>query len=124
MGARVELDPSATHPLVKHACEQAVRLRQRELEDSPGDDPTRLRARRRSLNELSFAISEGGRVDSVQLRLLLQLLEHYAESVRAERMPEWPGGQYDFLAHQLDEGQAVQLAAEHLTGLLAESSRG
>jgi hypothetical protein len=123
MGARVELDPTAAHPLVKHACERAVQLRQRELEDAPGDDPTRLRARRRSLNELFFAINEGGRVDGVQLRLLLQLLEHYAETVRAERMPEWPGGQYDFLAHQLDEGHAVRLAAEHLNGLLAEYAR-
>jgi hypothetical protein len=114
MDVKVELDPSTAHPLVKHAWEQAVRLRLHELDFSPGDDPARLRAKRRSLDLLHCAITAGGAIDIVQLRLLLHLLGHYAETVREQQMPVWPGGQYAFLARQLEEEQAVELAASYL----------
>jgi hypothetical protein len=115
MDVKVELDPATAHPLVKHAWEQAVRLRLHELDFSPGEDPARLRAKRRSLDLLHCAITAGGAIDGIQLQLLLHLLGHYAETVREERMPAWPGGQYDFLAHQLEEEQAVALASSYLT---------
>jgi hypothetical protein len=114
MDVKVELDPSAAHPLVKHAWEQAVRLRLHELDFAPGEDVSRLRAKRRSLDTLHYTITAGGSIDGVQLQLLLHLLGHYAESVRRETMPTWPGGQYEFLAHQIEEEQAVELAEQHL----------
>lgn len=115
MDVKVELDPRTAHPLVKHAWEQAVRLRLHELDFAPGEDVSRLRAKRRSLDLLHCAITSGGSIDGVQLQLLLHLLRHYAESVRDQPMPSWPGGQYDFLAHQIEEEQAVELAAHYLT---------
>lgn len=114
MDVKVELDPSTAHPLVKHAWEQAVRLRLHELDFAPGDDPKRLRAKRRSLDLLHCAITSGGSIDGIQVQLLAHLLGHYADTVREQQMPDWPGGQYDFLAHQLDEEHAVDLARRYL----------
>lgn len=121
MDVKVELDPATAHPLVKRAWEQAVRLRLHELDFAPGDDVDRLRAKRRSLDMLHCTITSGGFIDSVQVQLLLHLLHHYAESVREETMPPWPGGQYDFLAHQIEEEQAVELAEQHLTAQAAHA---
>ena len=114
MDVKVALDPDAAHPLVTHAWEEAVKLRLHELDFAPGDDPARLRAKRRSLDALHYTINAGGWIDGVQLRLLVHLLHHYAESIRDAEMPVWPGGQYDFLAHQIEEEQAVELAEQHL----------
>ena len=119
MDVKVELDPEAAHPLVKHAWEQAIRLRLHELDFAPGDDPARLRTKRRSLDTLHYLITAGGFVDGVQIQLLTHLLGHYAESVRDREMPPWPGGQYEFLAHQLEEEQAVELAAQYLAERVA-----
>jgi hypothetical protein len=119
MDVKVELDPATAHPLVKHAWEQAVRLRLRELDFAPGEDPARLRAKRRSLDLLHCAITSGGGIDTVQLRLLVHLLGHYADTMREQKMPEWPGGQYDFLTHQLEEEQAAELAMSYLNERVA-----
>lgn len=101
------LDPRTLDPLVRHACEEAVRGRLRAIESSHVDDRRRLTAKRASLDLLHFAVSEGGTVDRLQIQLLLELLDAQDRAAAERALPPWPGAQYAFLTELLDARYAT-----------------
>lgn len=101
------LDSQTLDPLVRRTCEEAVRSRLREIEAQHFDDRRRLAAKRASLDLLHFTVAEGGVVDPLQIRLLLELLDAQERAADERTLPAWPGAQYAFLSERLDARHAI-----------------
>ena len=114
------LDPQTLDPLIRHALERAVRARLRDIESMHADDHRRLVAKRASLDLLRFAVKEGGTVDGLQIRVLMELLDSQARELDERALPFWPGGQYAFLVKVLDEKFAIDEARKALRDALDE----
>ncbi len=104
------LDPRTLDPIVRTACEQAVRARLKAIEASHVADRDRLAAKRRSLDLLHFTVREGGTVDDLQLRVLLDVLDQQEHEVDKRRAPAWPGAQHEFFARVTDEKYLINEA--------------
>jgi 2'-5' RNA ligase len=113
------LDPRTLDPLVRTACEQAVRARLKSLEESHIGDRERLAAKRRSLDALHFTVTAGGTVDDLQLRLLLDLLDAQEHEVDERTAPGWPGAQRSFFEKVMDEKLLIHEARRVLRAALA-----
>ena len=116
------LDPRTLDPLVRTACEHAVRARLKELEASHIGDRERLAAKRRSLDLLHFTVQEGGAVDDVQIRVLLELLDAQEQEIDGRSAPVWPGAQHAFFGRMMDEKLLIHEARRVLRAVLAESA--
>jgi 2'-5' RNA ligase len=115
------LDPRTLDPLVRTACEQAVRSRLKELASSRIGDRERLAAKRRSLDLLHFTVQEGGAVDELQIRILLELLDAQERAVDERKAPQWPGAQHAFFGRMMDEKLLIHEARRVLRAALDES---
>lgn len=113
------LDPRTLDPLVRTACEQAVRTRLKAVAASHVADRERLAAKRRSLDLLHFTVKEGGAVDDLQIRVLLELLDEHEHEVEGRRAPLWPGAQHDFFGKLVDEKFLIHEARRVLRTALA-----
>ncbi len=113
------LDPRTLDPLVRTACEQAVRARLKALDASHVQDRERLAARRRSLDALHFTVSGGGTVDDLQIRILLDLLDEQEHEIDERTAPWWPGAQHAFFAKVTDEKLLIDEARRALHGALS-----
>jgi hypothetical protein len=113
------LDPRTLDPLVRTACEQAVRARLKAIETSHVADRERLAARRHSLDLLHFKVREGGTVDDLQVRVLLELLDAQEHEVDERVGPPWPGAYHAFLVKLLDEKLLIHEARRVLRAALA-----
>jgi 2'-5' RNA ligase len=117
------LDPRTLDPLVRTACEQAVRTRLKAIAASHVADRERLAAKRRSLDLLHFTVKEGGAVDDLQIRVLLDLLDQQEHEVDARRAPLWPGAQHAFFGKLVDEKFLIHEARRALHAVLGPSDR-
>jgi 2'-5' RNA ligase len=113
------LDPRTLDPLVRTACEQAVRARLKAIQESHIGDGERLAAKRRSLDALHFTVTAGGTVDDLQIRLLLDLLDAQEHEVDARTAPDWPGAQRSFFEKVMDEKLLIHEARRVLCRALA-----
>ena len=100
--------------LVQHACEQAIRLRLRDLADRPAHgDTARTAAKRASLALLHDAL-QLDRIDVIQAKHLEQLLDAYEKRLVSAPLPSWAGAEAWRLRHDADELAAIAVAREHL----------
>jgi 2'-5' RNA ligase len=118
------LDPRTLDPLVRTACEQAVRTRLKAIDASHVADRERLAAKRRSLDLLHFTVQEGGTVDDLQIRILLELLDRQEHAVDERRAPVWPGAQHAFFARLIDEKLLIHAARRVLHAALCYAVQG
>lgn len=113
------LDPRTLDPLVRTACEQAVRARLKAVAASHVADRERLEAKHRSLDLLHFTVTAGGTVDDLQIRVLLDLLDEQEHEVDRRTAPWWPGAQHAFFAKVTDEKFLIREARRVLRATLA-----
>jgi hypothetical protein len=113
------LDPRTLDPLVRTACEQAVRARLKAIDASHAADRERNAAKRRSLDLLHFTVTEGGCVDDLQIRVLLDLLDQQEHEVDGRHAPFWPGAQHAFFARVTDEKYLIHEARRVLRAAVA-----
>jgi hypothetical protein len=103
------MPPVLTYETAGHqACERAIRSRLGDL-GTGKDAAAHSTARRRSLDLLHLALKEG-RLDEIQVRLLVDLLDRYELTLAGRTLPFWPGAQVVQLSQIVEERMAIDIA--------------
>jgi hypothetical protein len=90
--------------------------------DGATGDPTKLRARRTSLDLLHFALEGDWAIDRFQMQQLRRLLEEREHHLRSQPLPFWPGARRAAIVAMLTEIQGAREATEELDRLLAKTT--